>query len=878
MEASTSTQETGFHAAGTRMAVAMGSWGPAFAFVLVICCTAFVLNRVDTSHVQAEKSKALAHAADKGDAVKRVVDRTLSAALALGALVAHNQGEIASFEDIGSAMLPLYPGASALQLAPNGITRRVVPYIGNEKSIGHDLFANPERRKEAVLARDTGKMTLAGPFPLVQGGLGAVGRYPVFLNNYGTDKAKSFWGFTSVVLRFPDVLEEVHLEDLKHRGYAFWLWRQHPETGEIQVIAPSDQPLASGESRVDHVLNMPNGKWFLSVAPIKGWRNHSELLALGLLGLFVAALVARLMREMATLRAHRESLEAIVKQRTERLALRESELQRAQEVAGIGSWVFDNTGANRVLSPNACVLFGRGDNHQLDLDTLLSMVHEADRNSVASAWEAATRGVASALEYQIATDEEPNRWIFEQIEHQAHATESGQFAMLGTLQDVTAQKAREAIIWKQANFDTLTGLANRQLFQDRLNQAISRTHRSGKRLGLVFLDLDGFKWINDSLGHLEGDELLKIIGQRLQSCVRQQDTVARLGGDEFTIIIEDLQNTETLAHFAQKVLALIREPIKLGSAMRHQTASIGLTMYPDDGDTVAVLLRNADMAMYHSKRLGKNQCRFYAPSMQDAANRRAELEAELHDALANGEFVLHYQPIVHASTGNTVGAEALLRWVHPIKGLVSPQEFLPLAEETGLIVGIGEWVFKQAVAQTEAWALEFTQPLRMSINVSGAQLRQRSFADLVRGIVASATLGRNSLQLEITETVLMENSAVVMDSLRQFQEIGLGLALDDFGTGYSSLSYLTQFAFDVLKIDKSFIDDCPEVENSNRVVEGTIRLAHSLGLKVVAEGVETSEQRAFLQSAGCDCLQGYLVSRPIPAEAFTAMLAAQTPG
>lgn len=856
-------------------AVVLGQWGPLLAFLVVACCTGFGLYRVDSAHVMAEKSNAMVQATDKGDAVKRVIDRGLSAALALGALVVQSQGEIASFEEVGTAMLPLYPGAAALQLAPSGITRRVVPILGNEKTLGHNLLTDPARSKEALIARDTRKLTLAGPFNLVQGGLGAVGRYPVFLNSYDGSGEKLFWGFTTVVLRFPDILEEVRLHELGERGYAYWLWRKHPDSGDVQIIAGSGNQLAFQNDRVDHPVKMTNGDWMLSVKPIAGWRNQQELFVLGLLGFLFATLLARLVLEMATLRAHREGLETVVLQRTERLAQREAELQRAQEVAGMGSWVFDHDQASRVLSPNACVLFGLAPNYRLGLTTLLAHVHPEDCAKVASAWQLALNGEGGALEYRVTAAGAADRWMFEQIEIQAPDASSGKFEMLGTLQDVSVQKEREAIIWNQANFDTLTGLANRQLFQDRLDQAIARAKRNKERVGVVFLDLDGFKWINDSLGHVEGDELLKAVALRLRKCVRQQDTVARLGGDEFTIVIENLQDAETLRHFAIKVLDLMREPITLGGALRYQTASVGLTICPDDGETVEALLRNADMAMYQGKRLGKNQYRFYASSMQDAANRRMTLEAELHAALANGEFVLHYQPVVDARTGRISGAEALLRWVHPQKGMVSPMEFIPLAEETGLIVPIGDWVLRQAIAQCQTWAAEFSDPLRLSINVSGAQLRKRSFLELVSEQMAAASLGRNCIQLEITETVLMESNAVVLERLRQFREMGLELALDDFGTGYSSLSYLKRFTFDVLKVDKSFIEDCPKIGNSTRVVEGTIRLAHSLGLKVVAEGVETAEQRSFLQAVECDYLQGYLLSRPVAADAFKSMLTLQ---
>nr|WP_211169160.1 EAL domain-containing protein [Aromatoleum toluvorans] len=453
--------------------------------------------------------------------------------------------------------------------------------------------------------------------------------------------------------------------------------------------------------------------------------------------------------------------------------------------------------------------------------------------------------------------------------HDQHGNLTGYISLFN---DITQRKQQEEAIWRQANFDPLTNLANRSLLQDRLDQALTHARRNRARVGLLFLDLDGFKWINDTLGHDIGDELLIEVARRVTFCVREQDTVARFGGDEFTIIVQDLAEPDDLNAIAEKIVSVLRDPFFLGGIQHRMSGSIGITVYPDDGEDVQTLFRNADIAMYKSKQAGKNRFQFYARDMQSDALARLQLEADLRIALERQAFSLHYQPIVEADSGELVGAEALIRWIHPERGPVSPLEFIPVAEDSGLIIGIGEWALREAARQSRQWRDGGHAALRLAVNMSGVQFREAGLPDLVGEVLAEFGIDRGGLMVEITESVLMGGSESMESRMRAIKALGIGYALDDFGTGFSSLSYLKRFPVDVVKIDRSFVAGCPDDRNDAHLVEAIINMAHSLGLQVTAEGVETAEQVAFLRELGCDFLQGYLIGKPLPAEGFEGML------
>ncbi len=444
------------------------------------------------------------------------------------------------------------------------------------------------------------------------------------------------------------------------------------------------------------------------------------------------------------------------------------------------------------------------------------------------------------------------------------------------LEDVTERKFSEAVIWNQANFDRLSGLPNRHMFQDRLEQAIMKATRAGTRLGLMFLDLDRFKEVNDTLGHEMGDDLLKQAASRLRGCVRQSDTVARMGGDEFTIILDEIGDTTDVTRIAQNILRRMSDPFQLGNEVAFISSSIGITFYPEDATEIATLLKNADQAMYAAKAAGRNTFHHFMPSMQLAAQTRMRLVNDLRGALAAGQFRVYYQPIVDTRTGAIHKAEALIRWLHPQHGLVSPASFIPLAEETRMIVDIGDWVFREALRQAAHWRKTYRPDFQVSVNVSPLQFRgeaniQSGWLEHMRAL----GLPGQSVAVEITEGLLLDADAEITDKLLAFRDAGITVSLDDFGTGYSSLSYLKRFDIDYLKIDRSFVHNMETSSNDLALCDSIIVMAHRLGLQVIAEGVETREQQDLLTKAGCDYLQGFLFAKPLPSEEFEALLAQQ---
>lgn len=419
-----------------------------------------------------------------------------------------------------------------------------------------------------------------------------------------------------------------------------------------------------------------------------------------------------------------------------------------------------------------------------------------------------------------------------------------------------------------AQYDSLTGLANRGLFRDRLAQALARADRHERLVALLFLDLDGFKAINDTLGHDAGDNLLKTVADRLRGCVRRADTVARLGGDEFAVILEGVSRIGDATAVAQKILDTVALPFILNGQEVFVTTSIGIAVYRRDGEDAEALTKNADTAMYRAKEQGRSTYQIYTADLHEKILQRLALESGLRRALERGEFLLYYQPRVNLRSGAITGMEALLRWRHPERGLVSPVEFIPVAEESGLIIPIGEWVLREACAQSRAWHAAGLPRLRVAVNLSARQFRHKDLAEAVARIVAETGLEPEWLELELTEGFLMENTQASSATLAALKAMGLRISIDDFGTGYSSLNYLQRFPIDTLKIDQSFVRGIPTDPDAAAIVTAIIALAHSLRLEVVAEGAETKEQIEFLKAQGCDEIQGYLFSPPLPAAAF----------
>lgn len=449
----------------------------------------------------------------------------------------------------------------------------------------------------------------------------------------------------------------------------------------------------------------------------------------------------------------------------------------------------------------------------------------------------------------------------------------GEPALYTLARDISQRKQRENQIRHQANYDNLTGLPNRTLFLDRLQRELVRAQRQSHRVALMFIDLDRFKWVNDTLGHAAGDDLLRTVSSRLRSCLRQSDTVARMGGDEFTAILPDMAKGPFAERVAGEVLAQLAAPFTLCGQEVLISGSIGIAIYPDDADTLDELLRNADIAMYRTKSAGRNGYHFFTPDMHAAALERMELENDLRYALERKELVLHYQPIVNLTTRRVIGAESLLRWLHPKRGNISPAIFIPMAEEIGLISRITEWTIRTACTQAQRWRhMENGADFFVSVNLSCTRCRDLSADTTIQTIFHDTGLPPSALVLEITENILSEDAERAMSMLRRLVALGVNLWLDDFGTGHSSLSVLKRLPVNGIKIDRSFVPSSLSDPETIVLVEAILSLAKSLDRQVIGEGIETEEQATFLRTRSCLMGQGYLFMKPEPAESFVSVV------
>ncbi|MBC7454687.1 MAG: amino acid permease [Massilia sp.] len=557
--------------------------------------------------------------------------------------------------------------------------------------------------------------------------------------------------------------------------------------------------------------------------------------------------------------------------RVEQLRQTEDKLSGILDAIPMVVWSISPAHQMLFMNPAAAITYGRPLSEFFDDRALwLGIVHPDDQASVTHWLAQVLTADALILQYRIVRPCGEVRWL----EDQARTVRDGNGALVrldGVANDISERRLRDERIEYLANFDPLTGVPNRNLFMNRLEQLLVQARRSHSRVGLLFLDIDRFKYINDSFGHSCGDSLLTEFAARLKSLLREGDTVARLGGDEFVIILADIKEPEDAARLAIKVLHAFVAPVALEGRELHVTTSIGVSVYPEDGDEAGTLLKHADAAMYRAKSQGRNGFQCYTLEMGARALERLTLENALHHALENAQFEVHYQPQIDLKSGRIKSVEALIRWHHPQLGAVAPSRFIPLAEETGLIISIGEWVMKTACAQASAWH-RAGHPLTVAVNVSGRQFQQKNMPQLVRKLLDDAGLDAASLELELTESMLMNDSEATIEVLERLKAIGVGLSIDDFGTGFSSLSYLTRFPIDIIKIDQSFIsglDSKPEAASIALII---IAMAKALGLKTVAEGVETEKQLAFLHANGCDSVQGYYFSPPLRAEAMSELL------
>jgi len=551
-------------------------------------------------------------------------------------------------------------------------------------------------------------------------------------------------------------------------------------------------------------------------------------------------------------------------------ALRESEIRYRllfeQNAAGVcvtrrdGTIIDANTTFALMLGYRRADLLGRGLGEMyarsVELNELVTMLADAT--------------TLNSIEVELRRADGTPIWVLQNL---VIVGEHGSEVIHATVVDISDRKRAEEQIEFHAYHDVLTHLPNRKLFSDRLRQSLNRARRAGKPLAVMFIDIDHFKTVNDTLGHTAGDELLLEMSRRLRNCVREDDTVARLGGDEFTIILSELAHPEDAVGVAQKVLEAVAVPLSISGLPIEVSASIGIALFPVDGHDPETLLRNADSAMYRAKDSGRNNYQLCTEDMKARAMERLSLETRLRKAIIDGQLVLRYQPQISLLDGRITGAEALVRWNDPERGLVEPDGFIPIAEETRLIVPLGEWVLHQACRQTKEWHVGGVGPMRVAVNLSARQFQQADLVQMVRRALDDVHLDPSALELEITETTAMQNGAVTVEVLRALREIGVGISIDDFGTGYSSLNYLKRFPINAVKIDRAFVRDLGSSDGDAAIVSAVIGIARSLRLRVVAEGVETAEQFAFLRGKDCDEAQGFYFSRPVEAADLTRTMA-----
>jgi diguanylate cyclase (GGDEF)-like protein/PAS domain S-box-containing protein len=562
----------------------------------------------------------------------------------------------------------------------------------------------------------------------------------------------------------------------------------------------------------------------------------------------------------------------------ERGALRESEERFRQMAESIGDvfWLGDPKRRRALyLSPAFERIFRMPVSAvYADWSAWLAHVHEDDRPAVLARMNDPAQSDFE-LEFRVCPPGHETRYV--QMRVYVVRDGAGRFTRrAGVVQDVTERKAQEARIEHLAYHDALTGLPNRAMLMDRLAQALSQAQRRDQQVAVLFIDLDRFKLVNDSLGHAVGDQLLQEIARRLRGALREDDTVARVGGDEFQVITSNVAGSVDVARIAEKLMRALGEPFTLEGQELHVTASIGVSLFPRDGASGELLLKYADTALYEAKGEGRNGYRFFSPEMNAQAHGRLRLENDLRRAVERHELVLHYQPQLDLATGEVCAVEALVRWRHPVRGLVLPNAFIPMAEETGLVLGIGKWVLDEACRQVAEWQrgglADNLSPLRVAVNISARQLQRPGLDGAVRRALSRSGLAPQCLELEITESSVMLDPQHAQSVLQSLRDLGVQLSIDDFGTGYSSLAYLKRLPLDRLKIDRSFIGGIPADSDDAAIVETIIVMTHKLGLRVIAEGVETLEQRLQLVRQGCDEMQGFLLAHPVPAEELPPLL------
>ena len=800
--------------------------------------------------------------------------------------------EAAARRALGSADFAIRDRGPNKQLSPSPQRaeyypiRYIAPLENNRRALGLNVQSIPASAEALARSRADGKAAATQAFELTQETESKLGVVIYQRTSPGQTTPRAD-GFVFVALRVEDAVNSI-LQRNAINGIAYCLAELNPDDARgrrlsgLDPCPTADEAGPAGLTPWVEDFDFGGRAWTLrfvaepSYATLhRGWEAWTilavGLLSTGMLGAFLLSSTGRARR-----------IEELVRQRTaelaetsRRLSAKKAMLTHAERIAQLGSWEADPDTGKGHWSEELFSILRVPRSQEGKLANLLAALHPDDQPRLQQAFDDVAQGMAGAsfdVRLRWGDQGEAQRIVHFTIE--AGLGLNNGKTLRGTVQDVTANRAAEAHIHYLAHYDGLTGLPNRSLWISRADQALAIARRNQLQAGVLFLDLDNFKKINDTLGHPVGDRLLSAAAQRLALCLREEDVLARLGGDEFVVLLPQLSHTQDAAVVARKLIASLIRPFDIDGQELSISTSIGIALHPADGNDVDQLLKHADTAMYDAKSAGRNDFRFFTPDMNARAYARLMLENALRHALERHELELDYQPQWAMPGQRLIGVEALVRWNHPERGRIPPGEFIPLAEETGLIEAIGDWVLHEAARQQAAWQAAGLPPLTIAINISALQFRRPGFVDRVRQVFADAGVSPRSFELELTESALMQPSAEIEAQFTRLRRLGIGLALDDFGTGYSSLVYLKRLPLTRLKIDRSFVQDLPGDAEDAAIATATLSIARDLGLEVVAEGVETEAQRDFLLQRQCPIMQGYLFARPLRAADITALLAA----
>ncbi len=788
------------------------------------------------------------------------IGRALAVAESMESYIRRHHGGVEDFESHAADLLGSVGAVSAIELAPDGVIRHIYPLAGRRAMLGQRVVESRYASAAAYRAMLEERLVLSPPLVLDNGQVAVIGRKPVYLSDADGDTL--FWGFASVLLELQHLVRDAGLERLGEGGYRYQL-----VIDEARPSAGDPQPFASGQF-VEAGIRVPDGAWVLRLAPLQPWGLPPRFYLQLLVVLFVSGLLAYLefilLWQPVALRREVRRASAALQRANARY---EAVFDSVREVL----FQLDTRGQITLVNPAWKQVTGHDPVDSLG-HPFETFVHPDDRAMVRQLLGVGleNHALAKDVELRLLGRGQDVRWVEMTLQtvDSAHGASGG---LSGTLHDISERKKADDIIQYHANYDTLTNLPNRKLFQDRFGRALESTLRKGQRLALMFIDLDRFKWINDTIGHAAGDALLREVAMRLTACVRKADTVARFGGDEFVVLLTEIGSAIDAEIVARKILAELARPFDLEGRKESISGSVGITLCPDDGRDIATLMSNADNVMYLVKEDGRNGFKFFTAEMNDALEARHELSAKLREAIDRDLLELVFQPVIELGRHDPVGVEALLRWTDEDCGRVPPREVIALAEDTQLIDELGGWILDHACA--EFIRLRAVDPRLdyVAINVSTRQFRHGIHALVVR------TLDRYGLEpgmlaLDLTESLIVDDRPEVWEGLERLRALGVRLMLDDFGTGITSLGHLKRLAPEAVKLQGDYLAGIVPATSAAAMIGAMIAMAHSLGIRVVGEGVEQAQQAEMLEALGCDFAQGYHFSPPLSCDELIAQL------